>query len=157
MLCGRCNKNQAAKTYELIKNGKKMIEYYCLDCYHRQFVNAEKTAVVSACPYCGTTEAQIQKTKLVGCANCYQTLAHVVLPMLTKMQGGEDLHYGKAAYETPMERVDKRIKELDVMAKKYYLENDDKAAAVYEEKIDCLYGEKGDKVIWHNPLLSNPS
>ncbi|MBQ7924468.1 MAG: hypothetical protein IJ329_04085 [Clostridia bacterium] len=156
MLCAKCKKNQAAKTYELIKNGKRETVYYCLECYHKDFVCVETETTLSACPYCGTTAAQFKKTSLVGCANCYQALAHVVFPVVTKMQGGE-AHKGKSAYETAQERNERRCNELDIMARKYYLENDDKAAAVYEEKIDSLRAQKGEETIWHSPLLSKQS
>ena len=152
MLCGKCKKNQATKTYERIKDGKKQIEYFCLECYHKDFVYVEEAGeTLSSCPYCGTTLAQLKKSSLVGCAQCYQTLAHAVFPMITKMQGGEK-HSGKCAYETESERVERRFNELNMMAQKYYQENDDRAAAVYEEKIDELRACKEGDVIWHNSL-----
>ncbi len=156
MLCAKCKKNQATKTYEMIKNGKTERIYYCLECYHNQFVCVETDTAYAACPYCGTTATQFKKSNLVGCAHCYQSLAHVVFPVVTQMQGGER-HRGKRAYETEEERIAHRCNELDIMAKKYYLENDDKAAAVYEEKIDALRDKKGGQAIWHNPLLSKQS
>ena len=58
MLCGKCKKNQATKTYETLKNGKKQTEYFCLECYHKGFVYVEEGEALSACPYCGTTVAQ---------------------------------------------------------------------------------------------------
>ncbi len=156
MLCAKCKKNQATKTYELIKNSKKETVYYCLECYHNDFVCVETESTLSACPYCGTTVTQFKKTSLVGCAQCYQTLSHAVFPLVTKMQGGEK-HRGKRAYETEQERIERRRKELDIMANKYYLENDDKAAAVYEEKIDELRAQKAGEVIWHSRHLSKQS
>ncbi len=156
MLCAKCKKNQATKTYELIKNGKKETAYYCLQCYHKDFVCVETEETLSACPYCGTTASYFKRTGLVGCANCYQTLAHAVYPTVTKMQGGER-HRGKSAYEDYAERIERRCNELDIMANKYYLENDDKSAAVYEEQIDALRERKGEQAIWHSPLLSKRS
>lgn len=149
MLCAKCKKNQATKTYELIKNGKQERVYYCLECYHNDFVFVETETALSACPYCGTTATQFKRTSLVGCAQCYTVLAHVVFPVVSKMQGGEK-HRGKRAYETEEERIELRRKELDIMANKYYLANDDKGAAVYEEKIDALRTLKDGEVIWHN-------
>ena len=149
MLCAKCKKNQATKTYELIKNGKQERVYYCLECYHNDFVFVETETALSACPYCGTTATQFKRTSLVGCAQCYTALAHVVFPVVSKMQGGEK-HRGKRAYETEEERIELRRKELDIMANKYYLANDDKGAAVYEEKIDALRTLKDGEVIWHN-------
>ena len=153
MLCVKCKKNQATKTYELIKNGTKETVYYCLECYHNDFVCVETETTYSVCPYCGTSVAQFKKSSLVGCAQCYQTLAHAVFPVVTKMQGGEK-HRGKSAYDTAFERKKRRFQELNIMAKKYYLENDDKSAAVYEEKIDELREQKEGEVIWHSRLSS---
>ena len=95
MLCGKCRKNQATKTYEQIKNGKKETAYYCLECYHNRFVCPENFTgqPLLSCPYCGTTVTQLKKTNIVGCAHCYDTLAHAVLAIVTKMQGGE-IHNG---------------------------------------------------------------
>lgn len=151
MLCAKCKKNQATKTYELMKNGNKEITYYCLECYHRDFVCVETETTLSACPYCGTTVSQFKRTSLVGCAQCYQALSHVVFPWITKMQGGEK-HRGKRAYATEAERIERRCNELDIMANKYYLENDDKSAAVYEERIDEVRAKKEGEVIWHENL-----
>ena len=158
MLCGKCKKNQATKTYEQIKNGKKETSYYCLDCYHKSFVCVEEATgeALSACPYCGMEAAQFKRTKIVGCAYCYQTLAHVVFPVVTKMQGGE-IHKGKRAYETQTERTERRIHELETMAEKCYSENDDKSAGRYEEHIDQLRAGKKENLVWHNQLLSKRS
>ena len=155
MLCAKCKKNQAAKTYELMKGGKLQTVYYCLDCYHADFVCVETEETLSACPYCGTTVTQFKKTNMVGCANCYTALAHAIVPVVTTMQGGEK-HCGKQAYETREDRKDRRHNELDIMANKHYLENDDKAAAVYEEKIDDLRAQSMEEAIWHSRLLSKP-
>ncbi|MBE7085091.1 MAG: hypothetical protein E7368_03455 [Clostridiales bacterium] len=124
-----------------------------MECYHKGFVYVEEGEALSACPYCGTTVAQFKKSSLVGCAQCYQTLAHAVFPVITKMQGGEK-HCGKSAYETESARIERRLNELNMMAKKYYRENDDKSAAVYEEKIDELRTQKEGDVIWHSSLPS---
>ncbi len=130
--------------------------YYCLQCYHKDFVCVETDEVRSACPYCGMTVREFQRTGLVGCAHCYQTLSHAVYPVVTKMQGGEK-HRGKSAYADRTQRIERRCNELDIMANKYYLENDDQAAAVYEEEIDALRDGKGGQAIWHSPLLSKRS
>lgn len=90
MRCCNCRQNQATKTYEQMKNGKKSVDYYCLDCYHRLFLSAEEAGgetSLSACPYCGQTKAEFRAKKLVGCAYCYRTLSDAVLPTVIKMQG----------------------------------------------------------------------
>ena len=74
MLCCHCKKNQATKTYEKVTDGKSQTEYYCLDC--------------------GTSEEDFRTRGLVGCAQCYQSLARTVIPVVIRMQGNE-IHCGK--------------------------------------------------------------
>lgn len=148
MLCVKCKKNQAIKTYEQIRNGKKEYVYFCLKCAEMQFGEA-------SCSYCGTTLAQITKTKLVGCAQCYQTLGEALLPMVVKMQGDVS-HKGKCAYKTSQERIKQRCAELSVLAEKCYSENDDRAAGTYEEKIDMLRKGVEEDFVWKKAPKYNP-
>ena len=46
------------------------------------------------CPYCGTSEEDFRSRGLVGCAQCYQSLARTVIPVVIRMQGNE-IHCGK--------------------------------------------------------------
>ena len=155
-LCSVCGKNQATKVYERVKNGKSEKMYCCLECdritVRDSLVEAERLR--SVCPYCNTTVEQFEKSKLVGCAHCYQTLGYAVLPYVTKMQGGMQAHEGKRAYDTLRERITQRIIELENLAKKSYIENDNQAAADYETQIERLRTAKKEGAIWHNPLLS---
>lgn len=135
MLCGNCRKNQATKTYEQIKKGKRETAYYCLDCYHKLFLNAEtdgKTPV--ACPYCGTAVSEFKRRKIVGCANCYETLQNAILPVVVKMQGGE-IHKGRKPFEYQVERLEKRLGELRTLAKKCREKRDYDGARMYEEEM----------------------
>lgn len=159
MLCAKCKKNQATKTYEQIRKGKKEISYYCLDCYHKNFLcDDERTDAesVSACPYCGTSVDEFKKRNLVGCAYCYETLQRAVYPIIRKMQG-DRLHQGKPPYETETEKIERRCGELKVLATKRYHEGDKQGAAEYDEQILLLKeGEKEDYV-WRNLRLSKLS
>lgn len=97
MRCGYCGRNQATKTYEQIKNNKKTVEYYCMECYDRRFLvadSAEGEGSLSACPYCGMTIEEFRSGKLVGCAYCYRAMKGGITPMIVKMQG-EKSHAGK--------------------------------------------------------------
>ena len=96
MRCGHCGRNQATKTYEQIKNNKKVVEYYCMDCYERLFLSLANNAetALSVCPYCGTTLEEFRTSKLVGCAHCYPALQEGIMPVILKMQG-ERAHTGK--------------------------------------------------------------
>ena len=169
MACGYCGKNQAVKTYEEIKGGKKRTEYYCLDCYRRLFLytdGAEGELSLSACPYCETTVAEIKRTKIVGCANCYKALSDSLLPSIVKMQGVK-AHRGK---NPPLETVDldeflfeedrekaierarmqKRCNELEVIIAKLKSENNYEDARGYADKLSLLRAEESieEEFVW---------
>ena len=97
MRCIYCNKNEATKSYERIKNGEKKREYYCLPCYGQLFLKEDGTEgkSLSACPYCGTTLKEFYLRKIVGCPYCYQTMSAGILPSIVKMQGDACGHRGK--------------------------------------------------------------
>lgn len=97
-ICCYCNKKDAVKRYFETRLGKKSEKTYCLDCYHKLFLytdKAESGESLSACPYCGTTAEEFKKTKLVGCAYCYRTMAADIAPIVIKMQD-KKAHCGKA-------------------------------------------------------------
>ncbi|MBQ8323452.1 MAG: hypothetical protein IJX91_05745 [Clostridia bacterium] len=159
MLCAKCRKNQATKTYEQIKKGKKEISYYCLDCYHNTFLCDDERSdayVYSACPYCGTTAEEFKKRNLVGCAYCYETLQRAVYPVIRKMQGGE-LHRGKAPYENEREKTERRCLELKTLAEKRYREGDKEGAAEYEEQISRLRAGDEEEYAWRSRISSKRS
>ena len=152
MLCVKCKKNPASRTYEQMRNGKVEYAYYCLKCDE---ILRQTTYADTACSYCGTTLAQFKKTKLVGCAWCYQTLFAVISPVIERMQGGE-MHRGKCAYKSPQERVRQRCEELSTLATRKYSEDDDEGAGVYEEKIDMLRKGVEEDFVWKETPKYNP-
>lgn len=97
MRCFYCNKNEATKSYERIKNGEKKREYYCLPCYGQLFLyeDGSEEKSLSACPYCGTTLKEFHQRKIVGCPYCYQTMSSGLMPSIVKMQGDTCGHRGK--------------------------------------------------------------
>ena len=153
MLCIHCKKNQATKTYERLKNGKKEMEYYCLSCYRYAVAEQEDLSPRSACPYCGTTIAELKKRNLVGCAQCYTTLAHALQPTIQKMQGATS-HVGARPFENDGNKKQMRILELRTLAEKCYAENDDAAAARYESQMARLIAGEEEEYVWNNRLLS---
>ena len=155
MLCGYCKKNQATKTYEQIKKGKRDVAYYCLECYHKIFLDVEtdgENVARNDCPYCGTTALEMKKRNLVGCAKCYESMQSHVLPIITKMQGSE-IHNGKRPYETEIERVSRRRCELKALVKKYTEEKDFESARAYEERLVQLENGIEEDYVWRNRLL----
>lgn len=157
MLCGYCKKNQATKTYEQIKKGKKESSYYCLDCYHKLFLDLDEgeTGGLNACPYCGTTVAELKKRNLVGCANCYSTMQQAILPLVTKMQGSNQRHQGKSPYESQEEKVSRRLAELSALSEKYNAEKDYDSAREYERRYQQLKNGLEEDYVWRNRPLSS--
>ena len=155
MLCGRCKKNQATKTYEQIKKGKNTVEYFCLDCYHRLLVvvGEETDAELDKCPYCGTGVEEIKKHRLVGCAKCYETLAAVINPMIVKMQGGA-AHCGKSPQGGDYERLARRTGELKTIVNKLNAEKDFQAARAYTERLSALQEGNEEDYVWREYPLS---
>ena len=184
MACGYCGKNQAVKTYEEIKNGKKQVEYYCLDCYQRLFLytdEAEGDLSLASCPYCGTSLAEVKKSKLVGCAKCYQMMNGGVLPMIRKMQG-ERTHSGKTppldGYDVATDggarlvadefrkqavaraRFERQCNELEVIISKLKAENNYEDAKGYADKLSSMRSKSTieEEFVWRTrPNLSKRS
>lgn len=184
MACGYCGKNQAVKTYEEIKNGKKQVEYYCLDCYHRLFLYTDEGAgelSLSSCPYCGTSLAEVKKNKLVGCAKCYKMMNGGMLPMIKKMQG-ERTHRGKTppldGYDMRAEggarlmaddfrkqavalaRFERQCNELEVIIAKLKAENNYEDAKGYADKLSSMRSKSTieEEFVWRTrPNLSKQS
>lgn len=123
MLCCVCKKNRAEKVCEKTAGGKTERAYYCSDCYRRLFKNAarqtetgadgrgqtqpvrenvknspgeeESAAIKKArCPFCGTSVADYESTRLFGCPDCYRYLFDFVKDDVFLLQGGEP-HSGK--------------------------------------------------------------
>ena len=151
MLCDKCKKNQAIKTYEQTRNGNVTYAHYCLQCDPARWEG-------SSCPYCGTTLTEFMKTKLVGCAKCYQTLGTGIQPVVESMQGVLETtwHKGKVAYQNKQERIKQRCAELSTLAEQRYSENDDRGAGVYEERIDMLRAGLEEDYVWKKSRKYNP-
>ena len=175
MLCVQCKKNQATKTYELIKSGGKTTEYYCLDCYHRLFLyqkEVEGDDSLSACPYCGVTATEFKTTKMVGCAYCYQMLEKTIWNAVLKMQG-KKAHTGKRpslaegfedviAHESGVQSAIKQTKfqrqcrELEMVIARLKKDGNIEGAKNYEEKLTRMKekGEIEEDFVWREDLIT---
>ena len=175
MRCFYCNKNEAVKSYERVKQGKKR-EYYCLECYENLFLGVkEGENALESCPYCGTALNEFLSNKLVGCPYCYRTMGAEILPIITKMQNGVCGHRGKtppltekdesefvqmrfateaesAAYRAVLERsarFERQKKELELLIK--HLKRTGAAReAEYSEKLERMKrtGEVEEEIVW---------
>ena len=148
MLCGICKKNQATKTYEQIKNGKKAVNYYCLDCYHAQFISAKETADAEFCPACGTSVNEVKKHNLVGCAYCYQAFQNTLFPVISKLQGGE-VHKGKQPLGGELERRARQRYEAKTVCELLQKQGDFENAKPYAKRLSEIEnGESEEGFIW---------
>lgn len=178
--CQSCKKRHIARTYtEKGKNGSS-VEFYCLDCYSRLFLDEVDFAFDSAsvCPYCGMTAKEAQAGKLVGCAHCYQTMQAAVYPMIYKMQG-ERAHTGKTPpldgnyadwydYENTLgaeyrekavakARYERQCRELTIIIAKLKAEGKFEDAKSYQEKLSAMKsrGAIEENFVWRTrPNLS---
>ncbi|MBQ8428548.1 MAG: hypothetical protein IJX30_00400 [Clostridia bacterium] len=170
MRCCHCGEKEATKTYE--RRGKeRKIEYYCMDCYDKLFLNAETAgeSSLSSCPYCGMSLTEFQSTKLVGCAHCYRTMKGGVYPVVVKMQG-DGAHTGKTppvsedgksvdlrdlesdAYEDTLqkERFKRQCNELEIIIAKLKAENNYEDAKDYADKLSLMRSnvEIEEEFVW---------
>lgn len=154
MLCVNCKKNQATKTYEQIKTGKRETAYYCLDCYHKLFLSADEKdgEKLSACPHCGLTVSEFKKRNLVGCAYCYRALNHAIEPVTVKFQGVE-MHKGKSPFENG-ESVERLEYELRTVINKCTAEGNFKRAKECEERLLKLQNGDKEDYVWQLLPLS---
>ncbi len=157
-LCQCCQKNHAARSVEGV-NGKR--ELYCLDCYSRLFLDggSSEENALPACPYCETSLEEVKKSKLVGCAHCYQAMQAGLFPLVKRMQGqrahvgktppldGEygspyvygDILYGEyRAQEVAKARYVRQTNELEIIIAQLKAEGREEEASGYEEKLAAM-------------------
>lgn len=173
MRCCYCKNNEATKTYEQIKNNKKTVEYYCMDCYEKLFLTVEPTereVSLSVCPYCGMTVEEFRAKKIVGCAYCYRVMKSGITPTIIKMQG-ERTHTGKtpplefggdASFllaDEPEEvrkkaleraRFERQCNELEIIIAKLQKENNYEDAKSYADKLSSMRsnGTVEEEFVW---------
>ena len=182
-LCQCCQKRHIVRTHtEKGKNGAE-VEFYCLDCYSRLFLDEVDATVegLDVCPYCGITAKEVQTSKLVGCAHCYQTMQAAVYPMIYKMQG-EKAHRGKTPpldgdYGDPYDyedtvgaeyrakaiaqaRYERQCRELTIIIEKLKAEGNFEDAKSYAEKLAAIKSRAAieEDFVWRTrPNLSKQS
>ena len=102
MLCEECGINQAEVVVTTVVNGESASRHLCRECL-RKYQTGEMQAVLAAilaamaqkqqqtpniaCPRCGETYAQFQKSGMLGCAQCYQAFRKELTPLITRVQG----------------------------------------------------------------------
>ncbi len=157
LLCQCCGEKHAARIFET-PAGR---ELYCLECYARLFLDegsCEENDGVG-CAYCGARLAEVEKSKLVGCAHCYGQMQAGLYPMVKKMQGGR-AHRGKTPpldgeYVDPYDyddivgreyrakavaqaRYERQCRELEIIISSLREEGNLEDAKGYEEKLTAM-------------------
>ena len=130
MLCEECGKRPAEVLLTAVVGGQSTSRNLCRECvkkYKAGDLQAVLAAVLSAmtdkkqapeiaCPRCGETYAEFQKTGMLGCAACYQAFRKELTPLITRVQGRAQ-HAGRRppvseeeqARETKMEELRSRM------------------------------------------------
>ena len=122
MLCQHCKKREAVIDYAGIRNGKKFAFRLCQICYTEILGNSLSNAVLSgllgksvrrmrACPVCGTTIEDYERTGLVGCASCYDVFKEELMPSILRIHGRAE-HIGKAGNNNDELGLHRRLKTL---------------------------------------------
>lgn len=116
MLCNECNKNEAQITYTMIENNEVKEVHICHECMQKFLTNefqlpffqdpnmgkffqqffsmfvpegGEKVSDV-ACPYCGHSLREFQKTSFLGCEHCYESFKEELSKLIPRLQGATD-------------------------------------------------------------------
>ena len=172
MRCCHCKQKEATKSYEQLKKGKSVVEYYCMDCYHQLFLeeNAKTDGeTLSVCPYCGMSLQEVTASKLVGCAHCYATMRKGINPLVIKMQGDRahkgktppleygETQYGGEVYDEILRkkvvekaRFERQCNELEIIIAKLKAENNYEDAKGYADKLSSMRSKSSieEEFVW---------
>jgi len=98
-----------------------------------------------ACPHCGTTLADIQKTGKPGCPHDYQVFGEAMLQMVSMSQAGAQRHIGKvpssASAETRQAIMRSRVNDLQRKLESAVFREDYELAAGYRDEIKATKAE----------------
>ena len=136
MLCTKCGAKNAVVHYTKNINGEVTEYHLCQDCAKEEglFGNLNfnfgnlftdffalggapaRTTNSLACPGCGETLADFERTGRLGCSDCYTTFQDAITPILKRVHGSV-LHTGKLPKEVQGEvkaarKIDRLKKEL---------------------------------------------
>ena len=143
MLCTKCGAKNAVVHYTKSINGEVTEYHLCQDCAKEEglfgnlnfnFGNlftdflglgleaAPKETSTLACPGCGGTLRDFERTGRLGCSACYDTFEAAIAPVLKRLHGSV-LHTGKLPKEAEGEvkaarKIDRLKKELKAAVQK---------------------------------------
>ena len=84
MVCEICNKREAVKEIQIIKNGNLQVLRVCSECFNEGRVM--RVVPSRKCRFCGREWEQINRTLIVGCEHCYSQFAKELEPIIRKVQ-----------------------------------------------------------------------
>ncbi len=109
MLCQKCHQREASVHVMQILNGMMRELHLCGDCATKQFTpdmltgkqlmelfGQSQSVPDLACPVCGVTLSDFQRTGYVGCPQCYEVFRAQMEPMLMAVHGATR-HVSRAA------------------------------------------------------------
>jgi protein arginine kinase activator len=152
MLCEECRKNPATVMITVLTGGESTTRHLCQECVNKMEVSIEKgdmnsflSSLLSIlshqpkedtlhCSVCGLTYEAFQSTGKLGCANCYQTFAEQLKPLLLRVHGRSQ-HAGRVPQSHVRERrLAQCITDLKArMEQAVSVENFEEAAAIRDE------------------------
>ncbi len=128
MLCESCKEREAVVHYTQVADGSVKKVHLCVECAEKMGINASSAVSMSeillglgykgkgnepdedlSCPRCHMRRADFKKTGRLGCADCYQTFATDLAPLIKAMHHSEQ-HVGKVpAHEGIRARLSSEI------------------------------------------------
>ena len=158
MLCQHCKKNKATVSYTGIINGKEFGYNLCKLCYAQMFGSFETVANNDilpslfglapkkrrACPVCGTTYADFERTGLLGCPSCYDVFKEELIPYIERIQG-KTQHVGKVGVDVREQDVTRRLSHLQEELEKAVKERRYADAGRIYSQMDSIKKSGGNK------------
>lgn len=173
MKCQKCGKKEADTHIKRVVNGKYEEYDLCSDCAHelgytnmfsdiaKDFANDFNTLLGSffgnalpartqatRCEVCNTGYADIARTGMMGCANCYKVFADQLMPTIRRVHGNT-VHCGKKSKtatqnaektnDTKTDKISKLKKQLEEAVKEQEFEK----AAKLRDEIKNLEADNG--------------
>lgn len=160
ILCQHCKKYPATVNYAGIINDEKFEFHLCESCYASLYGELNSGAndnawaellerfyaEKKACPVCGTTFDDYERTGLVGCASCYDVLKDELLLSIERIQG-KICHVGKVGTNKDELGLHRRLKtlqeELEVALREKRYSDAGKLNRRIQEISKTLFGTNG--------------
>lgn len=150
MKCELCKQHKAESAIKQMVDGEERELFVCTSCAQR-VAGSLVTSIVElllgaaidlrlperdtlACPGCGLSRTEFRKRARVGCAQCYETFARELAPMLRDMHSG-DQHVGKVPAREGLSRT---RAELETALQKAIRAQRYEEAAVLRDRIRTL-------------------